>query len=227
MPSYDMPRLADGTPVDVVISPLSVIARMNLGQILESHLGMAGDKLAEKYAVPSFDNVSEDVTINLLKKAGLPVSGKFTLYDGKSGEPYDQQVAVGVGYITKLHHMAEDKVHARSTGPYSLVTQQPLGGKTRMGGQRLGEMEVWALEAHRASHVLQEMLTIKSDDIEGRAKAFQAIIKGQEIPEPTLPESFKVLVKELAGLGLKVYPTGVVMKEEERPEENRGENIDE
>jgi len=227
MPSYDMPRLADGTPVDVVISPLSVIARMNLGQILESHLGMAGDKLAEKYAVPSFDNVSEDVTINLLKKAGLPVSGKFVLYDGKSGEPYDQQVAVGVGYITKLHHMAEDKVHARSTGPYSLVTQQPLGGKTRMGGQRLGEMEVWALEAHRASHVLQEMLTIKSDDIEGRAKAFQAIIKGQEIPEPTLPESFKVLVKELAGLGLKVYPTGVVMKEEERPEENRGDNTDE
>lgn len=218
LPVYDMPYLEDGTPVDVVISPLSVIARMNLGQILEAHLGWAGWKLGEKYAVPAFEKIPEEVIVSLLKKAGLPVSGKAILYDGKTGEPYDQPVAVGVGYITKLHHMVEDKVHARSTGPYSLVTQQPLGGKTRMGGQRLGEMEVWALESHRAAYTLQEMLTLKSDDIEGRARAFQAIIKGQEIPAPTLPESFKVLVKELAGLGLKVFPTGVVKEKEEKNE---------
>lgn len=209
LPVADMPRLPDGTPVDIIISPLSVIARMNLGQILEAHLGWAGKILGEKYSVPPFEKVPEERIVSLLKKAGLPVDGKTILYDGKTGEPYEQKVAVGVGYIIKLHHMVEDKIHARSTGPYSLVTQQPLGGKTRMGGQRFGEMEVWALEAHRAAHVLQEMLTIKSDDIEGRAAAFQAIIKGQTIPAPTLPESFRVLVRELAGLGILVSPTDV------------------
>lgn len=204
MPEYDMPRLADGTPVDLVISPLSVIARMNLGQILETTLGFAGYKLGKKYAVPVFEKYSEDQIAAELKQAGLPVTGKTQLYDGRTGEAYDQKTLIGVGYILKLVHMVDDKVHSRSTGPYSLVTQQPLGGKARMGGQRLGEMEVWALEAHRAAHALQEMLTIKSDDIEGRTHAFQAIIKGQPIPEPAIPESFRVLTKELAGLGLDV-----------------------
>jgi len=165
VPVYDMPYLEDGTPVDIIISPLSVIARMNLGQILEMHLGWAGSKLGEKYAAPVFEQLPENLIEKLLKKAGLPVSGKVTLFDGKTGRPYDQKVAVGIGYIMKLIHMVDDKVHARSTGPYSLITQQPLGGKARMGGQRLGEMEVWALESHRAAHTLQEMLTIKSDDI--------------------------------------------------------------
>lgn len=214
VPAYDMPYLEDGTPVDIIISPLSVIARMNLGQILEMHLGWAGAKLGEKYSVPVFERLPEDLIEELLKKAGLPVSGKVTLFDGKTGQPYDQKVAVGIGYIMKLIHMVDDKVHARSTGPYSLVAQQPLGGKARMGGQRLGEMEVWALEAHRAAHTLQEMLTIKSDDITGRAQAYRAIIKGQDIPSPAIPESFKVLVKELGGLGLKVFPTGVVDRED-------------
>jgi len=209
LPVADMPRLPDGTPVDIIISPLSVIARMNLGQILEAHLGWAGKILGEKYSVPPFEKIPEELIVSLLKKAGLPEDGKTILYDGKTGEPYGQKVAVGIGYIIKLHHMVEDKIHARSTGPYSLVTQQPLGGKTRMGGQRFGEMEVWALEAHRAAHVLQEMLTIKSDDIEGRAAAFQAIIKGQVIPTPTLPESFRVLMRELAGLGILISPTNI------------------
>lgn len=212
IPAYDMPRLEDGTPVDIIISPLSVIARMNLGQILEMHLGWAGKQLKEKYALPVFEELPENTIESLLKKAGLPLSGKAKLYDGKTGEVYDQEVAIGVAYIMKLTHMVDDKVHARSTGPYSLVTQQPLGGKARMGGQRLGEMEVWALEAHRAAHTLQEMLTLKSDDVVGRAQAFQAIIKGQDIPAPTLPESFKVLIKELAGLGLKVSPVGAVTR---------------
>jgi DNA-directed RNA polymerase subunit beta len=213
MPTYDMPRLADGTPVDMVMSPLSVIARMNLGQILEVTLGYAGWKLGKKYAVPVFEKYSEEQIAAELKQAGLDVSGKTQLYDGRTGDAYDQKAVVGVGYIVKLVHMVDDKVHARSTGPYSLVTQQPLGGKARMGGQRLGEMEVWALEAHRAAHTLQEMLTIKSDDIEGRTHAFQAIIKGQPIPEPAIPESFKVLTKELAGLAIDISPVGV--KEEE------------
>lgn len=226
LPEADMPRLADGTGVDIIISSLSVIARMNLGQILEAHLGWAGRVLGEKYAVPSFEKLPEETIISLLKKAGLPVDGKVALYDGKTGEAYDQKVAVGVGYILKLHHMAEDKIHARATGPYSLVTQQPLGGKTRMGGQRFGEMEVWALEAHRAAYALQEMLTIKSDDIEGRASAFQAIIKGQEIPAPALPESFKVLVRELAGLGILISPTKITPEKslEVGKEAKRGKN---
>lgn len=210
VPQSDMPYLADGTVVDVIISPLSVLSRMNLGQLLEAHLGLAAAKLDIKVALPVFENVKEERMIEKLKEANVPVSGKSTLFDGRSGEPFQEPVVVGIAYILKLIHMVEDKTHARSTGPYSLVTQQPLGGKAQMGGQRLGEMEVWALESHRASHVLQEMLTIKSDDVVGRAKAFEAIVKGTDIPESTIPESFKVLVKELQALGLNVNPTGVV-----------------
>jgi len=210
MPEYDMPRLADGTSVDLVMSPLSVIARMNLGQILEVTLGYAGYALGKKYAVPVFEKYTEDQIAAELKTAGLSVNGKTQLFDGRTGDAYDQTAVVGIGYIVKLVHMVDDKVHARSTGPYSLVTQQPLGGKARMGGQRLGEMEVWALEAHRAAHTLQEMLTLKSDDIEGRTHAFQSIIKGLPIPEPAIPESFKVLTKELAGLAIEISPVGVV-----------------
>jgi len=161
-------------------------------------------------ALPVFEHVSEEKIIEKLKEAGVPVSGKSILFDGRTGQAYGEPIVVGVGYIMKLIHMVEDKTHARSTGPYSLVTQQPLGGKAQMGGQRLGEMEVWALESHRAAHILQEMLTIKSDDVVGRAKAFEAIVKGTDIPESTIPESFKVLVKELQALGLNVNPTGVV-----------------
>jgi len=161
--------------------------------------------------LPVFEEVAEGKIIEKMQEAKLPVNGKSTLFDGRTGEQFSEPVVVGLGYVMKLIHMVEDKTHARSTGPYSLVTQQPLGGKAQMGGQRLGEMEVWALEAHRAAHVLQEMLTIKSDDVVGRAKAFEAIVKGTDIPESTVPESFKVLVKELQALGLNVMPTGVVM----------------
>jgi DNA-directed RNA polymerase subunit beta len=210
VPSSDMPYLPDGTVIDVIISPLSVLSRMNLGQLMEAHLGLAAAKLNVKVALPVFEKISEDRILEMLKKADVPVSGKSQLYDGRSGEPYKEPIVVGLGYIMKLIHMVEDKTHARSTGPYSLVTQQPLGGKAQMGGQRLGEMEVWALESHRASHILQEMLTIKSDDVVGRAKAFEAIVKGTDIPASTVPESFKVLVKELQALGLNVVPTGVV-----------------
>ena len=216
----DMPYLPDGTPVDIVISPLSVLARMNLGQLLEAHLGLAAKKLGEKFAVPPLETVSEDKIIEKLKEANLPISGKMKLADGRTGEPLDQEVTVGYAYIMKLVHMVEDKVHARSTGPYSLVTQQPLGGKAQMGGQRLGEMEVWALEAHRAAYTLQEMLTIKSDDVVGRNKAFEALIKGTPIPKATIPESFKVLVSELKSLCLAVTPKGVTeTKEFEEPTE--------
>ncbi len=210
VPASDMPHLPDGTVVDVIISPLSVLSRMNLGQLLEAHLGLAARALNQKVALPVFEHIGEEHIIEKLKEAGVPVSGKSTLYDGRTGEAYSEPIVVGVGYIMKLIHMVEDKTHARSTGPYSLVTQQPLGGKAQMGGQRLGEMEVWALESHRAAHILQEMLTIKSDDVVGRAKAFEAIVKGTDIPESTIPESFKVLVKELQALGLHVNPTGVV-----------------
>ena len=214
MPVEDMPCLGDGTPIDIVISPLSVISRMNLGQLLETHLGWAASKLGYKVAVPPFGGFSESWLVEELKKAKLPVDGKVTLYDGKTGDPFENRVTVGIGYIMKLVHMVDEKVHARSTGPYSLVTQQPLGGKAQMGGQRLGEMEVWALEAYGAAHTLQEMLTIKSDDVIGRAKAFEAIVKGTDIPEATVPESFKVLVKELNGLGLKVELLGAKVEEE-------------
>ncbi len=213
VPTEDMPYLEDGTPVDIIISPLSVLARMNLGQLLEAYLGWAAKKLNYKVAIPVFEQVKEEKIISEMKKANFPISGKVQLYDGRTGEPFEEETVVGIGYILKLIHMIEDKTHARSTGPYSLVTQQPLGGKAQMGGQRLGEMEVWALEAHRAAHTLQEMLTIKSDDVIGRAKAFEAIVKGTEIPEATVPESFKVLVKELQSLALEVTPTGVVEEE--------------
>ncbi|HJY98534.1 MAG TPA: DNA-directed RNA polymerase subunit beta [Patescibacteria group bacterium] len=209
MPVADMPHLADGTPVDIIISPLSVISRMNLGQLMEAHLGWALKTKGEKGALPVFDKIDGDVIADELKEAGLPVTGKARLYDGRTGEAFKEDTVVGIAYIMKLIHMVEDKTHARSTGPYSLVTQQPLGGKAQMGGQRLGEMEVWALEAHRASHTLQEMLTIKSDDVLGRAKAFEAIVKGVDIPESTIPESFKVLVRELNSLGLFIQPQGV------------------
>ena len=208
VPIADMPYLEDGTPIDIILSPLSVISRMNLGQLLETHLGWAAKKLGYKAAVPAFGGSSEEQLEEELKKAKLPLDGKIMLRDGKTGEPYSNKITVGIGYILKLVHMVDEKVHARSTGPYSLVTQQPLGGKAQMGGQRLGEMEVWALEAYGAAHTLQEMLTIKSDDVVGRAKAFEAIVKGVDIPESTVPESFKVLVKELNGLGLKVELLG-------------------
>ena len=207
----DMPHLADGRPVDVIISPLSVLARMNLGQLLEAQLAFAGEKLGKRYSVPVFENVSEAKLNQTLIEAGLPINGKAQLYDGRTGEPFGQETAVGISYILKLNHMVEDKTHARSIGPYSLVTQQPLGGKAQMGGQRLGEMEVWALEAHKAAYSLQEMLTLKSDDVVGRSKAFEAIVKGETIPMSSIPESFKVLVKELNSLCLAVIPTGQVV----------------
>ncbi len=214
LPEVDMPRLADGTPVDIIISPISVLARMNLGQLLEAHLGWAELNLDSKVGIPAFEEIKEERIVEELKKAGLPVNGKAILYDGRTGEPYEKPVVVGIEYMMKLIHMVEDKTHARSTGPYSLVTQQPLGGKAQMGGQRLGEMEVWALESHRARYTLQEMLTIKSDDVVGRAKAFEAIVKGTDIPTPKVPESFKVLIKELAALGLNVVPVGAKIAED-------------
>jgi DNA-directed RNA polymerase subunit beta len=218
-----MPYLSDGTPVDIIISPLSVLARMNLGQLLEAHLGWAFAESDSNAAVPVFDPISEDTIVNELKKAGLPENGKTKLYHGKTGEPFKEDTVVGIGYVLKLKHMVEDKTHARSTGPYSLVTQQPLGGKAQMGGQRLGEMEVWGLEAHRAAYVLQEMLTLKSDDVVGRAKTFEAIVKGTDIPEATIPESFKVLVRELNSLGLSIDARGGVYldEDEEGKEENK------
>lgn len=206
LPEHDMPYLEDGRPVDVILSPLSVLSRMNLGQLYETILGFAAKKLGKRYALPVFDRVDEERIKEILQESGLPVDGKMTLYDGRTGEPFEKPVLVGVAYIMKLIHMVEDKFHARSTGPYSLVTQQPLGGKSQMGGQRFGEMEVWALESHRVPYILQEMLTIKSDDVYGRTKAFEAIIKGLDIPQSTVPESFNVLIKELNALGLNIEP---------------------
>ncbi len=202
----DMPHLSDGTPVDIIVSPASVVSRMNIGQLLEAHLGAAGEKLGKKYAVPPFEKVDEKLLVEELRKANLPTSGKFRLIDGRTGEYFDQEVTVGNAHILKLKHLVEDKIHARSTGPYSLITQQPLGGKAQFGGQRMGEMEVWALEAYGAAHTLQEMLTIKSDDLFGRTKAYQAILQGKEISETTTPESFKLLVRELNGLCLDIEP---------------------
>jgi len=194
----------DGTPVDVILNPGSILSRMVIGMIIETHLGWAGKVLGEKYSVPAFDRVDPNLISNKLAEAGLPADGKVTLYDGRTGEAFKHKVMVGSTHIMKLHHLIDDKAHARSTGPYSLVTQQPLGGKAQMGGQRIGEMEVWALEAYGAAHILQEMLTLKSDDVVGRAKAFEAIIKGLPIPEARLPEAFKLLIKELNSLGLSV-----------------------
>ena len=222
IPSSDMPHLEDGTPVDIIISPLSVLSRMNLGQLMETHWGFAAAKLGYQIAAPVFEKIPEEKLIEELTKAHLPVDGKVKLIDGRSGEAFDNTIVVGRNYILKLIHMVEEKIHARSTGPYSLVTQQPLGGKAQMGGQRLGEMEVWALEAYGAAHILQEMLTIKSDDVVGRAKAFEAIVKGIDIPQALIPESFKVLVKELQALGLSVETLGAKIVQtqevEEKPE---------
>ena len=234
VPTADMPHLEDGTPVDIMISPLSVLARMNLGQLLESHAGWAAQKLGYKIAVPAFEQFDEAKIWQELERAGLPVTGKAQLIDGRTGEKFTETTTVGIGYILKLSHMVEDKMHARSTGPYSLVTQQPLGGKAQMGGQRLGEMEVWALEAHKAAHTLQEMLTIKSDDVMGRAKAFESIVKGLDIPEPTVPESFRVLMRELNSLGIDVVPHEIEEEEEVEteekvelsPEEMSADNVD-
>lgn len=247
LPVEDMPHLPDGTPVDVILNPLGVPSRMNLGQILETHLGLAGYFLGQRYISPIFDGAKEPEIKELLAQAfevyfgkrkgegfgvdkrevevlrraeklglvtpGKPpeeqlkelfLQGKVVLYDGRTGEPIEGPIVVGQMFIMKLYHMVEDKMHARSTGPYSLITQQPLGGKAQFGGQRFGEMEVWALEAYGAAHTLQEMLTLKSDDIEGRNAAYEAIIKGEDVPEPSVPESFRVLVKELQALALDV-----------------------
>jgi len=215
VPIEDMPYLPDGTPVDIILNPIGVPSRMNLGQILETHLGWAAHELGIRVASPVFDGAKEDEVRELLRQAGLPEDGKVELYDGRTGEKFDRPVTVGVIYMMKLVHLVEDKIHARSTGPYSLVTQQPLGGKAQFGGQRFGEMEVWALEAYGAAHTLQEMLTVKSDDVVGRVKTYEAIVKGEPIVEAGVPESFKVLVKELRSLGLSVE----VLNEDEEPVE--------
>lgn len=208
LPVEDMPYLEDGTPVDIIISPASILARMNMGQIFETIVGKIAQKEGVRIDTPIFERIKESFIMEELKKFGLPIDGKQKLFDGQTGQEFDRPVLTGVGYILKLIHMVEDKFHARSVGPYSLVTQQPLGGKSQMGGQRFGEMEVWALEAHRVPHVLQEMLTIKSDDVRGRQKAFESIIKGISIPQSSVPESFNVLVKELNALGLAVEYLG-------------------
>jgi DNA-directed RNA polymerase subunit beta len=200
----DMPFLEDGTPVDIVLNPLGVPSRMNLGQIYETVLGWAGQKLGVKFATPIFDGASTEEVEEWVAKAGLPASGRTYLYNGLTGERFDQPTTVGVIYMLKLGHMVDDKMHARSIGPYSLITQQPLGGKAQFGGQRFGEMEVWALEAFGASNILQEILTVKSDDVIGRAKTYEAIVKGDNLPTPSVPESFNVLVHELRGLGLDI-----------------------
>ena len=204
LPKEDMPYMADGTPIDILLNPLGVPSRMNIGQILEMHLGAAAKKLNIHVMTPAFDGATREEIIDALKEAGLDEDGKMVLYDGRTGEPFDNRVSVGVMYMIKLHHMVDDKLHARSTGPYSLVTQQPLGGKAQFGGQRFGEMEVWALYAYGAAHVLQEMMTIKSDDVVGRVKVYEALVKGQPLPASSVPESFRVLIKEFQALGLDI-----------------------
>ena len=204
LPQEDMPYLPDGTPVDIMLNPQGVPSRMNIGQILELHMGMACKKLGVYMATPVLDGAKKDDIANMMAEAGMDPDGKTVLYDGRTGEPFDNRINVGVMYMIKLHHMVDDKLHARATGPYSLVTQQPLGGKAQFGGQRFGEMEVWALEAYGASHVLQEILTYKSDDVVGRVKVYEAIVKGQSLPEPSIPESFRVLIKEFQALGLNI-----------------------
>jgi DNA-directed RNA polymerase subunit beta len=204
VPAEDMPFLADGTPVDVILSPLGVISRMNLGQILENHLGLAANAEGIRVATPPLAGLTEEQIKTLLSKHGFPTTGQLPLYDGRTGEPFDHHVTVGYNYVLKLNHMVDDKIHQRSIGPYSLITQQPLGGRAQSGGQRFGEMEVWALEAYGAAHTLQEILTIKSDDVPGRSKAYESIIKGEEITKVNVPESFHVLIRELKGLALDV-----------------------
>ena len=204
LPAEDMPYLPDGTPIDIVLNPQGVPSRMNLGQVLEVHLGEVARTLGVKFATPIFDGASGVDIKELFKIAGIREDGKTYLYDGRTGERFDNPVTVGIMYVLKLHHLVDDKIHARSTGSYSLVTKQPLGGKAQFGGQRFGEMEVWALEGYGAAHTLQEMLTVKSDDIKQREKTYLAIVKGENIPKPGIPESFRVLVKELQGLGLNL-----------------------
>ena len=204
LPEEDMPYLPDGTPVDVMLNPLGVPSRMNIGQVLELHLGMAAKKLGVHVATPVFDGAKEEDILEMMKEAGMDEDGKTVLYDGRTGRPFDNRVSVGVMYMIKLHHMVEDKMHARATGPYSLVTQQPLGGKAQFGGQRFGEMEVWALYAYGAAHTLQEILTVKSDDVIGRVKVYEALVKGQKVDQAGVPESFRVLIKEFQALGLDI-----------------------
>ncbi|MFZ3172937.1 MAG: DNA-directed RNA polymerase subunit beta [Carboxydocellales bacterium] len=220
LPEEDMPFLPDGTPIEIVLNPLGVPSRMNIGQVLETHLGWAAKTLGIRVATPVFDGATEEDVFDTLRKAGLPANGKSILFDGRTGEPFENPVTVGYVYMLKLAHLVDDKIHARSTGPYSLVTQQPLGGKAQFGGQRFGEMEVWALEAYGAAYTLQEILTVKSDDVVGRVKTYEAIVKGENIPEPGVPESFKVLIKELQSLCLDVRVLSeddeeIVIKEEE------------
>jgi len=204
VPVEDMPYMADGTPIDIILSPLGVVSRMNLGQLLETHLGLAAQKLGYKVATPPLNGITEEIIKDQLRKAGFPEDGKIQLYDGKTGIPFDNKATVGYKYMLKLNHMVEDKIHQRSIGPYSLITQQPLGGKAQFGGQRFGEMEVWALQGYGAAHTLQEILTIKSDDVSGRSKAYESIIKGEPIKKLNVPESFNVLVRELKGLALDI-----------------------
>ena len=204
LPEEDMPFLEDGTPVEIVLNPLGVPSRMNIGQILECHMGWAAKSLGLNIATPVFDGANEEDIFTKLREADLPESGKARLYDGRTGAPFDHDITVGYVYMLKLAHLVDDKIHARSIGPYSLVTQQPLGGKAQFGGQRFGEMEVWALEAYGAAYTLQEILTVKSDDVVGRLKTYESIVKGDNIPEPGVPEGFKVLIKELQSLALDV-----------------------
>jgi DNA-directed RNA polymerase subunit beta len=204
LPEEDMPFLADGMPVDIVLNPLGVPSRMNVGQVLETHLGWAAQALGLKIATPVFDGAKEDQIREMLKKAGYAERGQSVLYDGLTGQAFDTPVTVGCIHMMKLAHLVDDKMHSRSIGPYSLVTQQPLGGKAQFGGQRFGEMEVWALEAYGAAHTLQELLTVKSDDVVGRTRIYESIVKSQNAAPPGIPESFNVLVKELQGLGLNM-----------------------
>ena len=225
LPAEDMPYLPDGTPVDIVLNPQGVPSRMNLGQVLEVHLGEVARTLGIKFATPIFDGASGIDIKELFKISGIREDGKTYIYDGRTGERFDNPVTVGIMYVLKLHHLVDDKIHARSTGSYSLVTKQPLGGKAQFGGQRFGEMEVWALEGYGAAHTLQEMLTVKSDDIKQREKTYLSIVKGENIPKPGIPESFRVLVKELQGLGLnlEMYKENneeVVLKEDEELEKD-------
>jgi DNA-directed RNA polymerase subunit beta len=220
LPQEDMPYMPDGTPLDIILNPLGVPSRMNIGQVLEVHLGYAAKALGWKVATPIFNGANEQDIWDTLKFAKLPEDGKSILYDGRTGEQFDNPVTVGYVYFLKLHHLVDDKIHARSTGPYSLVTQQPLGGKAQFGGQRFGEMEVWALEAYGAAYTLQEILTVKSDDVVGRVRTYEAIVKGHNIPKPGVPESFKVLVKELQSLCLDIR----VLDENGRKIELRGED---
>ncbi len=204
LPVEDMPFLADGTPVDILLNPLGVPSRMNVGQILETHLGYAAAKLGFKAVTPVFDGATEEEIRKCLKEAGVSETGKSFLCDGRTGDLFEQPVTVGYIYMLKLHHLVDDKVHARATGPYSLITQQPLGGKAQFGGQRFGEMEVWALEAYGAAYILQELLTVKSDDVEGRTKIYESMVKGENTLEAGTPASFDVLTNEIRGLALNM-----------------------